>query len=195
MTSTCSRSTRHSPSVAIQSMRDLGVGPAKVNVNGGRHRHGPSGRGRPAPASPCTSSSNWAAAAAASVPPGCAVAAAKGRPSSCAFRPDHPPPEVTAMADMTGQVALVTGGIRGIGVAISDRLAARGVTVAAGYSRDKEAADRFRETHPGSSRAPGQHRLGRRLRTGDRARSSHSTAGWTSWSTTPASPRTRPSAR
>jgi acetoacetyl-CoA reductase len=55
------------------------------------------------------------------------------------------------MADMTGQVALVTGGIRGIGAAISDRLAARGVTVAAGYSRDKEAADRFRETHPGSS--------------------------------------------
>ena len=55
------------------------------------------------------------------------------------------------MADMTGQVALVTGGIRGIGAAICDRLAARGVTVAAGYSRDKEAADRFRETHPGSS--------------------------------------------
>jgi acetoacetyl-CoA reductase len=55
------------------------------------------------------------------------------------------------MADMTGQVALVTGGIRGIGAAISDRLAARGVTVAAGYSRDKEAADRFCEQHPGST--------------------------------------------
>ena len=55
------------------------------------------------------------------------------------------------MADMTGQVALVTGGIRGIGAAICDRLAARGVTVAAGYSRDKEAADTFREAHPGSS--------------------------------------------
>jgi acetoacetyl-CoA reductase len=47
------------------------------------------------------------------------------------------------MADMTGQVALVTGGVRGIGLAICDRLAARGVKVAAGYSRDKEAADRF----------------------------------------------------
>ena len=55
------------------------------------------------------------------------------------------------MADMTGQVALVTGGVRGIGFAISDRLAARGVEVAAGYSRDKEAAERFRERHPGSS--------------------------------------------
>jgi len=55
------------------------------------------------------------------------------------------------MADMTGQVALVTGGIRGIGEAISDRLAARGVTVAAGYSRDKKEADRFCEKHPGST--------------------------------------------
>ncbi|MFL6113004.1 MAG: SDR family NAD(P)-dependent oxidoreductase, partial [Catenulispora sp.] len=52
---------------------------------------------------------------------------------------------------MNGQVALVTGGIRGIGAAICERLAERGVTVAAGYSRDKEAADRFREAHPGSS--------------------------------------------
>jgi acetoacetyl-CoA reductase len=55
------------------------------------------------------------------------------------------------MADMNGQVALVTGGIRGIGAAISDRLTARGVTVAAGYSRDKEAADRWAEAHPGAS--------------------------------------------
>jgi acetoacetyl-CoA reductase len=55
------------------------------------------------------------------------------------------------MADMTGQVALVTGGVRGIGLAISDRLSTRGVEVAAGYSRDKEAAERFRGRHPGSS--------------------------------------------
>ncbi|WP_214366920.1 3-oxoacyl-ACP reductase [Pseudonocardia sp. H11422] len=55
------------------------------------------------------------------------------------------------MADMTGQVALVTGGIRGIGAGITERLADRGVTVAVGYSRDKEAADRFHEAHPGSS--------------------------------------------
>jgi acetoacetyl-CoA reductase len=47
------------------------------------------------------------------------------------------------MADMQGQVALVTGGVRGIGQAICERLAARGVTVAAGYSRDKDTAQRF----------------------------------------------------
>jgi acetoacetyl-CoA reductase len=55
------------------------------------------------------------------------------------------------MADMNGHVALITGGVRGIGRAICDRLAARGVTVAAGYSRDKDAAERFREDHPGST--------------------------------------------
>ena len=55
------------------------------------------------------------------------------------------------MADMTGQVALVTGGVRGIGRSISECLHARGVTVAAGYSRGKEAADQFREDHPGST--------------------------------------------
>jgi NAD(P)-dependent dehydrogenase (short-subunit alcohol dehydrogenase family) len=55
------------------------------------------------------------------------------------------------MADMTGQVALVTGGVRGIGLAISRRLADRGVTVAAGYSRDAEAAKRFVDEYPGSS--------------------------------------------
>ena len=55
------------------------------------------------------------------------------------------------MADMSGQVALVTGGVRGIGRAIGERLAARGVTVAAGYSRGKEAADAFVADHPGAS--------------------------------------------
>ena len=55
------------------------------------------------------------------------------------------------MADMTGQVALVTGGIRGIGRAISERLAARGVTVAAGYSRGQEAADKFVADHSGAT--------------------------------------------
>jgi NAD(P)-dependent dehydrogenase (short-subunit alcohol dehydrogenase family) len=47
------------------------------------------------------------------------------------------------MADMNGQVALVTGGIRGIGLAICERLMNRGVRVAAGYSSDQEAAQQF----------------------------------------------------
>lgn len=47
------------------------------------------------------------------------------------------------MGDMTGQVALVTGGARGIGLAISRRLVARGMTLAIGYSRDVTAAERL----------------------------------------------------
>ena len=52
------------------------------------------------------------------------------------------------MSDMTGQVALVTGGVRGIGLAICRRLEGRGVRVAAGYARDSEALDKFRAEHP-----------------------------------------------
>ncbi len=51
------------------------------------------------------------------------------------------------MGDITGQVALVTGGVRGIGLAICERLVARGALVAAGFSRDAEAAARFAERH------------------------------------------------
>jgi acetoacetyl-CoA reductase len=47
------------------------------------------------------------------------------------------------MADMNGQVALVTGGIRGIGLAICERLMNRGVKVAAGYSSNQQAAEQF----------------------------------------------------
>jgi acetoacetyl-CoA reductase len=47
------------------------------------------------------------------------------------------------MADMTGQVALVTGGVRGIGAAIVQRLVDRGVKVGAGYSRDTAKAQEF----------------------------------------------------
>jgi acetoacetyl-CoA reductase len=51
------------------------------------------------------------------------------------------------MADMNGQVALVTGGIRGIGLAICERLMNRGVTVAAGYSASTEAARQFADKY------------------------------------------------
>jgi NAD(P)-dependent dehydrogenase (short-subunit alcohol dehydrogenase family) len=55
------------------------------------------------------------------------------------------------MGDMTGQVALVTGGIRGIGRAISERLYNRGVKLAAGYSGNQEAAEKFCADHPGAT--------------------------------------------
>jgi len=53
------------------------------------------------------------------------------------------------MADMNGQVALVTGGIRGIGLAICERLMNRGVKVAAGYSSNTEAARQFADKYAG----------------------------------------------
>jgi acetoacetyl-CoA reductase len=51
------------------------------------------------------------------------------------------------MADMTGQVALVTGGIRGIGLAICERLMNRGIKVAAGYSSNQQAAQQFADKY------------------------------------------------
>ena len=51
------------------------------------------------------------------------------------------------MADMNGQVALVTGGTRGIGLAICERLMNRGVHVAAGYSSNRDAAEQFADKY------------------------------------------------
>ncbi len=49
---------------------------------------------------------------------------------------------------LNGQVALVTGGSRGIGLAICRQLLAQGATVAAGYSRDKDSAATLVATAP-----------------------------------------------
>jgi acetoacetyl-CoA reductase len=51
------------------------------------------------------------------------------------------------MGDMTGQVALVTGGVRGIGLATAERLINRGCKVAVGYSRDENSAELFRNKY------------------------------------------------
>jgi len=47
--------------------------------------------------------------------------------------------------EIKDQVALVTGGVRGIGLAISELLAGEGARVAAGYSRNGAAAESFLE--------------------------------------------------
>ncbi len=63
--------------------------------------------------------------------------------------------------DMTGQVALVTGGVRGIGLAICERLIARGVVVAAGYSRPSQASEEFAAKYGAAGATTHQGNIGR----------------------------------
>ena len=62
---------------------------------------------------------------------------------------------------LSGHVALVTGGVRGIGLAISERLAAAGATVAAGYSRPSEASEQFLADNAASGATIHQGNIGR----------------------------------
>jgi len=61
--------------------------------------------------------------------------------------------------DMKGRTALVTGGTRGLGLAISLELAGRGATVLLNYRSDTESADRalaeVREIQPDAALLPG----------------------------------------
>jgi acetoacetyl-CoA reductase len=52
-------------------------------------------------------------------------------------------------SELSEHVALVTGGVRGIGLAIGEALLAEGVRVAAGFSRNVPAAEAFMEAHGG----------------------------------------------
>ena len=112
-------------------------------------------------------------------------------------RQSNPP----ATDKLAGRVAFITGGTRGIGAAIAHSLACQGATVAVGYNRDTDSAERFvadlmtkttphgasASAHRGNVGAPGDCR--RTIDRGHRAPTGVST----SWSTTQASRWTRPS--
>ena len=55
---------------------------------------------------------------------------------------------------LTGRVALITGGTRGIGEAISESLASQGATIAAGFSGNVERANQFAQDFAARFSAP-----------------------------------------
>jgi NAD(P)-dependent dehydrogenase (short-subunit alcohol dehydrogenase family) len=59
---------------------------------------------------------------------------------------------------LEGRVALVTGGTRGIGAAISNMLAGEGAVVAAGYTSNDEAAEEFLEDLKGDGHEGSVHK-------------------------------------
>ena len=86
---------------------------------------------------------------------------------------------------LRGRVAFVTGGTRGIGAAISKSLASQGATVAAGYGRNTEQAQKFlaelSAASGGAESASIRAMSGARTTVGElSARSSTATAAWTS---------------
>lgn len=60
-------------------------------------------------------------------------------------RPTHRTKKSDNMSTLSGKVALITGGSKGIGAALSERLARLGATVAINYSSDSSAADKLVE--------------------------------------------------
>jgi NAD(P)-dependent dehydrogenase (short-subunit alcohol dehydrogenase family) len=70
-------------------------------------------------------------------------------------------PDATQNGGLAGHVALVTGGVRGIGLGISERLVGAGVRVAAGYSRPSDASETFLARHGAAGATIHQGNIGR----------------------------------